>query len=58
MSKMPKLSCVLQGNCCETCRNIPKKTLMKEFTKKNSITNNFKFYNFFRASAATSYKKK
>ena len=53
MSEMPKLSCVLQGNCCETCRNIPKKTLMKEFTKKNSITNNFKFYNFFRASAAT-----
>ena len=28
----------LQGNCCETYRSIPKKTSIKEFTKKNSLT--------------------
>ena len=38
MEKIPKMSGVLQGSCCETCRNIPHKTPMKEFTKKNSLT--------------------
>ena len=34
---MPKATGVLRGNCCETCRNIPQKTPMDEFTKKNSL---------------------
>ena len=35
MKKIPKIRSVLQGNCCETCRNIPQKTPMNgEFTKK------------------------
>ena len=25
MEKIPKISGVLRGNCCEACRNIPKK---------------------------------
>ena len=28
----------LRGNYCESCRNIPQKTPIKEFTKKNSLT--------------------
>ena len=29
MQKIPKMSGVLRGNCCETCRNIPQKTPLK-----------------------------
>ena len=29
---------VLRGNCCETCRNVPKNTPMKKFTKENFLT--------------------
>ena len=32
------MSGALRGNCCETCRNILRKTSMKKFTKKNSLT--------------------
>ena len=38
MEKIPKMSGVLRGNCCETCRNIPQKTHMNGFIKKNSLT--------------------
>ena len=36
MEKIPKMSGVLRGNCFETC-NIPQKTPMKKFTKKNYL---------------------
>ena len=39
MEKTPKVSDVLRGNCCQTCRNIPQKTPMKKLTKKNSLIN-------------------
>ena len=32
------MSGVLRGSSCETCRNIPQKTPMNGFTKKNSLT--------------------
>ena len=38
MEKILKMSGVLRSNCCETCRNIPQKTPVKEFIKKNSLT--------------------
>ena len=38
MEKIPKISGALRSNCCETCRNIPQKTPMKKFSKKNSLT--------------------
>ena len=43
--KAPKMSGVLRGNYCETCRNIPQKTRMKKFTKKNSLTKQMLFRN-------------
>ena len=45
MEKIPKMSGVLRGNCCETCRNIPQKTPMNGFTKKNSLTRQMLFRN-------------
>ena len=36
MEKIPKMSDVARGNCCETYRNISQKTPMKEFAKRNS----------------------
>ena len=39
------MSYVLQGNCCETGRNIPQKSPMDEFTKKNSLTRQMFFWN-------------
>ena len=38
MKKKPNMSGVLRGNFCETCRNVPQKTPMNRFTKKNSLT--------------------
>ena len=37
------MSGVLRGNCCETYRNIPQKTLMNGCTKKNSLTRQILF---------------
>ena len=37
MPATPELSSVLQGSCCETCRDNPQNTLMKKSTKKNSL---------------------
>ena len=34
---------LLRDHCCETCRNIPQKTPMKEFIKKNSLTRQILF---------------
>ena len=45
MEKIPKMSGVLRGNCCETCRNIPQKAPMKKFTMKNSLTRQMLFRN-------------
>ena len=39
------MSGILRGNCCETCRNIPQKTPMNGFTKKNSLTRKMLFWN-------------
>ena len=39
------MSGVLRGNCCATYRNIPKKTLMNGFSKKNSLTRQMLFRN-------------
>ena len=36
---------VLRGNCHKTCRNIPQKNPMKEFTQKNSVTRQMLFRN-------------
>ena len=36
MEKIPKMSGVLQGSCCETCGNILQKTPMKDFTKNKT----------------------
>ena len=38
MEKIPQMSGVLRGNYCETCRSIPQKAHMNEFTKKYSLT--------------------
>ena len=46
------MSGALRGNCCEPCRNIPQKTPMDEFTKRNSLTNRC----FFGTSTAIFYK--
>ena len=35
----------MDGNRCETCGNIPQKTPMDEFTKKNSLTRSRLFWN-------------
>ena len=35
MKKTPKITDVLRGNYCETCRNIPQKTLMNGFNKNS-----------------------
>ena len=45
MEKIPKIIDVLRGNCCETYRDIPQKTLMKEFTKKKFLTRKKLFQN-------------
>ena len=34
MEKIPRMSGVLRGNCCETCLNIPQKSPINEFTEK------------------------
>ena len=39
------MSNVLRSNCCETGRNIPQKTPMDEFTKKNYLTRQMLFWN-------------
>ena len=39
------MNVVLQGDCCETYRNITRKTPMKEFTKKNSLISQILFRN-------------
>ena len=31
------MSGILRGNCCETCHNIPQKTPVNGFTKKNFL---------------------
>ena len=41
------MSRVLRGNYCETCRNIPQKISMGEFTKKNSLTTPMLFRNVY-----------
>ena len=45
MEKIPKIKGVLRSNCCKTCRDIPRKTPMTEFTKKNSLTRQILFQN-------------
>ena len=45
MKKIPKMSGVLRGNCCEICRNIPQKTPMNGCTNKNSLTRQMLFGN-------------
>ena len=45
MKQIPKMNDILRGNCCETCRNTPQKTLMNGFTKKNSLTRQMIFRN-------------
>ena len=52
MGKIPEISGVLRGNCCETCHYIPQKMPMMEFIKKNSITRQ----KLLGTSAATFYK--
>ena len=44
-SRAPKIGAVLRGNCCETCLDIPQKTTMNGFTKKNSLTRQKLFRN-------------
>ena len=39
------MSGVLRDNCWETCRNIPQKTPMNDFTKYNSLTRQMLFWN-------------
>ena len=48
MEKIPEMSGVLRGNCCEICHNIPQKTPMDEFTKKDSLTRQMIFRNVCR----------
>ena len=38
MKQIPKMSGFLRGNSCETCHNIPQKTPMNGFIKKNFLT--------------------
>ena len=45
MEIIPKISGVLRGNCCESCRNIPSKIPMKEFTEKKVLTRQMHFGN-------------
>ena len=49
------MSNVLRGNCRETGRNIPQKTPMDEFTKKNSLTRQMLFWNIFDDFAVGSW---
>ena len=37
------MSGFFRGNCYETCLNIPQKTPMEEFFKKNSLTRQMRF---------------
>ena len=53
MEKVQKMSRLLRDNCCETCRNIPQKTLMKDVAIKRIL---YQERCFFGTSAATSYK--
>ena len=46
MEKIPKMNGVLEGNFCETCRNIPQKTNKKLFYQEE----------LFNKSDGTSYK--
>ena len=41
------MSGALRGNCCETCCNIPQKTPMNGFTKKNSLRKQMFFWNVY-----------
>ena len=43
MKQIPKMSGILRGNCCETCRNIPRKTPTNVVSKKNSLTRQMLF---------------
>ena len=43
MQKIPKMSVVFRGNCCETCRNIPQKTPMNGLTKNNPLIRSYAF---------------
>ena len=52
MEKIPKMSRVLRGNCCETCRNIPQKEPMKKFYQQEFFSKAC----FSGTSAASSYK--
>ena len=52
MEKIPKMSGVLRGNCCETCRNIPQKEPMKKFYQQEFFSKAC----FSGTSAASSYK--
>ena len=53
MEKIPKISGVWWGSCCETCRNIPQKIPLKKFTMKTFLTRhteqkmNFSFKDLF-----------
>ena len=51
MEKIPKVSCVLRGNSCEACRNVPKNTYDGVYQKELF----YKTY-FFRKFAATPCK--
>ena len=35
MVKIPKMSCFLRDNCCETCHNIPQKNQEELFNKRD-----------------------
>ena len=43
--KIPKMSGALRDNICETCHNVPQKTLMNGFTRKNSLARQIIFRN-------------
>ena len=53
MEKIPKISSILRGNCCEICINIPHETPMNKFTKRNALARQMLF---FGTSAVTSFK--
>ena len=44
---MSKVSGVLRGKCCETCRDISQKKPMKEFIKMNYLTRQMLFRNVY-----------
>ena len=52
MNKIPNMSGILRGNCCETC-HIPQKTPMNGFTKKNPLTRKMLYRNACRKEKYT-----